>query len=132
MSEGTVFIIKRGAAWSLQLTSTKSTSSLDCDPGWKNRRGDVGRGTRIGGGSLSPDTEKILDAFLEIDGVSYINIVEHNFLEFSFDRPVLPNDSIETDIVKVIKRLLHWDVAYVENNYSEPQVQAYIVPRFQH
>lgn len=128
VAEGTVYITKRGTAWSLQLTSTNASSSLDCEEGWKNRRGEVGRGSRQGPGSITPETEAILDMFLELESVVYVNIVSQSFLEFSFDRPARPNDTLESDIVRIIERLLGWNVAYVENDFT--QSRGYIVADF--
>jgi hypothetical protein len=85
----------------------------------------VGRGTRQGPGSITPETEAILDEFLELETVVYVNIVSQSFLEFSFDRPVLFNDVLELDIVRIIERLLGWSVAYVEN--ADTQSRGYIV-----
>ena len=118
VAEGTVLILKRGAAWSIQLTSIHSTSSLDCEPGWKNRRGGIGRDMREGAGLVTPETEEILDEFLALSIVVYVQIVTQSFLEIVLDRPVLPNDPIELDIVSILQQRLGWDMAHKEYIYA--------------
>lgn len=118
VAEGTVLILKRGAAWSIQLTSIHSTSSLDCEPGWKNRRGGIGRDMREGAGLVTPETEEILDEFLALNIVVYVQIVTQSFLEIVLDRPVLPNDPIELDIVSILQQRLGWDMAHKEYIYA--------------
>lgn len=119
MTEGTVLILKRGTAWSLQLTSIHSSSSLDCEPGWKNRRGGIGRDTREGGGLVTPETEAILDEFLALDNVVYVQVVTQSFLEIVLDRPVIPSHETQDQIIQILKRHLRWDEVRVEPIYSE-------------
>jgi hypothetical protein len=130
MADGTIFIQKNGTGWELTLTSSNAPSSLKCERGWKNRKGLVGRNTFMGPGAIDDVTEAVLDKFLTIPDISYVNIKDQNFVEFSFERPLrrlsAEDERMEDRIIAVIRELLEWDTARVEEDY--PQPRAHIVP----
>lgn len=128
MADGTIFIQKNGTGWELSLTSSNSPASLKCEHGWKNRKGLVGRNTRVGPGAIDDVTEAVLDKFLGIPGISYVYIRQQSFVEFAFEQPLrqlsIEAEKMEEKIVAVISELLEWDFAHVaEEDSPEPRAR---------
>lgn len=123
MADGTIFIAKRGTEWTVTLRSLShgASSSLDCERGWKNRRGKYGP-TEFGEGAIGDDTHRILNIFLEkVPGMAYVHIKDQDYIVFVFDT-VSGSRENQEKLVALITNLLEWKEAFVEDyRPEEPQ-----------